>query len=104
MKVHIKTYEKHNMFCVEATVDGDAYLQQYFSSESERNEYYYQLSTFVQKIANSPKRQHRCFHGDRKWVIGRVIKTCPQTADKLRERTEYCLDCGIETDKETFWD
>ena len=107
MTVNIRTYEKYNMYCVQATIDGETFLDMYFPSEQERDECYRQLRRYTQEIANSkpPKPNYgRCFHERRRWVNGRVVKTCYHTADQMRERTEYCVDCGVETDSETFWD
>lgn len=53
---------------------------------------------------SNPRTHTRCFHEDRVWVTGRVVKECYHTGDELRERTQYCRTCGVETDSETFWD
>ncbi|MGL5958103.1 MAG: hypothetical protein ACRCZZ_05880 [Phocaeicola sp.] len=48
--------------------------------------------------------QTQCFHENRVWVTGKVIKDCYHTGEQLRERTQYCRSCGVETDSDTFWD
>lgn len=112
MKVKIKTHEEYNMYCVEATIDDVSYMKQYFSSETERDAYYHQLTRFTQKIAQSAQtntpsqsRGHGyCDHtySRRKW--GRVVSESTYDGNTLREWVDICSDCGKKVDSGHSWD
>lgn len=107
MTVNIRTYEKYNMYCVQATIDGETFLDQYFSSEQERDEYYHQLRRYTQEIANSkqPKPNHgRCFHERTRRVWGDVVSVQVYDCSELREWEEICTDCGTRVDSGRSWD